>query len=184
MAILITLASQYLAPWLPLAYAREAIITGEWWRLFSGGWLHHNLAHMGMNLAAMCLIYYLFKPVLSGWYWLWVTMLEVLLVNLCLLLFMPSTLNYWGLSGALHGLFVFCCIRSWQRGEACAKWWFIGLGGKLLFDLTRQDEATAHMIGIRVHVESHLWGTLTGIGLAVFVILFFKAKQKYYAGNQ
>ena len=183
MAIFLATSSQYLAPWLPLAYVREAIMAGEWWRLLSGGWLHHNMMHLWMNLAAMSLVWYLFLPILSGWCWLLVMVLEVLLVDLCLLLFMPSTLNYWGLSGAIHGLFVFCCLLSWQRGEAQAKWWFSGLLLKLLFDLTREDGVTAHLIGARVHVESHLFGTLTGIALALFVMLWAKLKPKTYVGH-
>ncbi len=183
LAALLALLAQYLDAWLPLAYVREAILSGEWWRLMWGGWVHHNSAHLWMNLIAMILIWHLFSPILSGFRWLLFMILEVTVVDLCLLLFMPSTLNYWGLSGALHGLFVFCCLLGWQRGESHAKWWFCGLLVKLVFDFTREDAVTAQLIGARVHVESHIIGTITGIGLALFIMLIARAKQQSDAGK-
>ena len=34
-----------------LAYRRELILEGQWWRLLSGNFLHTNIWHLAMNLA-------------------------------------------------------------------------------------------------------------------------------------
>lgn len=170
--VLIALLVQGLAPYWPLAFDRAAISDGQWWRLLSGGWLHHNAAHLWMNLAALCLLWtFLIPPLGGGLCWLLLSLL-VALVDAAIWLWVPQTIHYWGLSGALHGLFAIAACLQWLTQKRQAVLWLAGLGGKLLWDLWHPDGMTADWIGTRVHVESHLLGSGLGVILGIVLTLY------------
>lgn len=169
-ALLLTLLLQCAASYLPLSYDRQAILDGEFWRLITGGWIHHNFWHSLMNMAALVLIWPLLPLPTTAWRSLALLAVLVTGVDLCLLS-LPETLYYWGLSGAIHGLFAFAAMcripySAWQGGL-----WLSALGIKLASDLLRSDSFTSDLIGTRVHVESHLFGSILGMLLAASLIL-------------
>lgn len=169
--------SQIFADRFSLAYDRNAILQGEWWRLLTGGWLHHNLNHLLMNLAAWVAIWLLLPQRLQGITGIGLFSLLILLVDILIFLLLPGTHYYWGLSGALHGLFALAAIELVSERDQQGWWWLLGLAGKLAWDLCRSDSVTAELIGTRVHTESHLLGTLCGI-LAGILIRYCRRANK------
>lgn len=175
---LLASVSQLVASALPLAYDRMAILQGEWWRLLTGGWLHHNLNHLLMNLLAWGLIYLLLPQRLAGYRSVWVLILQVALVDTFLFALVPATHFYWGLSGALHGLFAICALLMIQQRERQGWWWLLGLFVKLGWDLVRTDSLTTELIGTRVHVESHVIGAISGVLTGLLLLLWYRRDTK------
>lgn len=170
--------SQLVAVALPLAYDRIAILQGEWWRLITGGWLHHNLNHLLMNLLAWGLIYLLLPQRLAGYRSVGLLILQVVLVDAFLFALVPATHFYWGLSGALHGLFAICALLMIQQRECQGWWWLLGLFVKLGWDLLRTDSVTTELIGTRVHVESHVIGAVSGVLTGLLLLLWYRRGAK------
>lgn len=150
-----------------LAYQRHIILAGEWWRLLTGGWVHSNHIHLVMNLLALALLWLLFVPARHPWRRLGELALLVVWVDVSILLFDPDTRRYVGLSGALHGLFVWGCLRELAAGRRSRWFWLLGLGLKLVWDLSHPDGVTAALIETRVHAGSHLYGSLGGLLLGL-----------------
>jgi len=170
--------SQFVAAALPLAYDRIAILQVEWWRLLTGGWLHHNLNHLLMNLLAWGLIYLLLPQRLAGYRSVWILILQVALVDIFLFALVPASHFYWGLSGALHGLFAICALFMIQEQERQGWWWLLGLFVKLGWDLLRTDSLTTELIGTRVHVESHVIGAISGVLTGLLLLLWHRRGTK------
>ncbi len=170
--------AQLVAAALPLAYDRVAILQGEWWRLLTGGWLHHNLNHLLMNLLAWGLIYLLLPQRLAGYRSVWVLILQVALVDTFLLVLVPTTHFYWGLSGAFHGLFAIGALLMIQQRDRQGWWWLLGLLAKLGWDLLRTDSLTTELIGTRVHVESHIIGAISGVLTGLLLLLWYRRGAK------
>lgn len=152
-----------------LAFRRDAIGQGQWWRIITGNLAHTNGWHLLLNLAGLWIIALLFAADLNNRRLLSVLALCALAVTLGIWWWCPSTHWYMGLSGALHGLFAWGLVqdlRARRRGS------LLLLGGfalKLLLDWQGGglNNPSAALIGARVHVESHLIGTMAGLLLAL-----------------
>jgi rhomboid family GlyGly-CTERM serine protease len=162
--------SQVTADFIPIAYQRDALLQGEWWRLITGGWLHHNFSHLAMNVVAWAFIWQLMPQRLAGVGGVLLLGLEVTLVDVTLLLLSPETEYYWGLSGALHGVFAVSAIILIKEHDKQGWWWLLGLLIKLGWDLLRTDVVTSELIGTRVHVESHIMGAVTGLVVGLILV--------------
>ncbi len=154
----------------PITYIRSAILAGDWWRLLFGGWIHHNLIHLVMNLLALCLIWALLSRYRTHWCCLLLLGCHVVMVDLALLAISPTTEYYWGLSGALHGLFALAALDLIVHREGQGWWWLLGLLAKLLWDSVQTDSWTSELIATRVHVGSHWLGAASGIIIGLLLI--------------
>lgn len=141
-----------------------AIYSGQWWRIVTGNFSHTNLAHLGMNLAALWVICYLFRP---NWRLLMlVTFSSAVLIGTGLLL---SSLSYYlGLSGILHAIFAFWALKESLDGRKSS--WLLVLGGTLKVGWELYfggSAATSALIEANVAVQAHAIGLAAGLGLAL-----------------
>ncbi len=166
----ITCGLQLLSTWLPLTYNRSAILAGDWWRLLTGGWLHHNMLHLLMNLAALSLIWVLISRYRTQWCCLLLLGGQVLLADVALLVMSPGTEYYWGLSAALHGLFALAAMDLIRHRDSQGWWWLLGLVGKLVWDTFHADSWTSELIATRVHYQSHWFGAMSGVGVGLLLM--------------
>ena len=166
----ITFGLQLLSLQLPLAYERHAILDGDWWRLVAGGWLHHNMAHLLMNLAALSLIWVLISRYRTQWCCLLLLGSQVLLADVALLVLSPGTEYYWGLSAALHGLFALTAMDLIWHRDTQGWWWLLGLLGKLVWDTFHADSWTSELIATRVHYQSHWFGAMSGVAVGLLLM--------------
>jgi len=94
-------------------YDRAAIAGGEWWRLFTGHWVHSDLAHAGWDISALLLLGGLFEARLK-----WRLPLALLAASMGVdawLWWGDPWLNYYcGLSGILNGLLVLGLVFLWR----------------------------------------------------------------------
>lgn len=161
-----------------IRYDRAAILSGEWWRLFSGHFLHLGWMHLFLNLAGLGMILVLFWR-----YWTTKNFIQVFLFSLiavCIGLWWLATDVRWyvGLSGVLHGLLIAGAILSFS-----AERWFslimIAITcGKLAWEqITRSSAGTAELIGGKVLFDAHLYGFTGGLFSVIVLILIHGRKQ-------
>ncbi len=146
-------------------YSRSDIEAGQWWRFFTGNFIHLNWRHFAMNAVGLIVIYALFPKILRPNTFLLAVVLCSLAVTLGLWLFSPLVYWYVGLSGALHGVVVTLLILDYVRSRSLMTVALVLLVlAKLVWEFTMGplpgSESTA---GGPVVVIAHLYGALGGL---------------------
>ena len=147
-----------------LEYQRDAVLSGQLWRLFSGHLLHLNGFHLAMNLAGLWLIWLLFLS-REGFVALCLYRMPALLfgVSLALLAFSPDVAWYRGLSGILHGLLVLALIHQCESQRFTGGVLLALLCAKIAWEQTLgAAPGSEALIEGRVIVDSHLYGAIWG----------------------
>lgn len=160
-----------------LLYQREAILTGEAWRLWSGNLVHTNTYHMLLNLAGLWILLLLCGPAMPLKLLISSIFLATTVVGGAMLLWHPDIHWYAGLSGVLYGLFVVGAVCLALAGERLS---FIAMLGLIVFKLGSSwlgdsDTATEAMIEARIVDEAHLYGAAAGIIIAL--VWFFYSRS-------
>lgn len=161
-----------------LAYRRNAVLEGEVWRLATGAWIHLSWPHLLLNLCGFALVLAMFAQSIRPWRQFGT--LVVIAVLTCIVLFAGFAQVAWmvGLSGPLHGLFVFGAARllctpdphpeqDWLRGSRFGWMLLAGLALKIGFELvfrTQEKQGPPGWLGGPVLIEAHLAGAIAGIG--------------------
>ncbi|WP_421242505.1 rhombosortase [Aeromonas enteropelogenes] len=170
--ITLSLASLLLfftVPNLQLSFDRDLIAQGEGWRIITGNLVHTNQWHLLLNLGGLTILYSLFRDYL-GYARLPVLMLLLwCAVGLGIWWLCPQTHWYMGLSGSLHGLFMWGAMQDLRHGRRISGWLMLaGMGIKLAVDFYNAGESPiSTLIGARVHIESHLIGAGAGLLLGL-----------------
>jgi len=179
LSLIIALGGDHWNTW--LRFDREAILAGEYWRLFTAHLCHLGWQHWIMNIAGLLLIWALFGRLLNLGAWLLVLTTSALAVSGGLLWIDPQIRWYVGLSGVLHGLFIAGVITSISRGERSEYLLLAFVIGKLAweqrFGALPGSESFA---GGSVVVDAHLYGAIAGL-LTVAIIL---PRQRRCARNR
>jgi rhomboid family GlyGly-CTERM serine protease len=161
-----------------LAYDRSLIQNGEWWRILSGNWLHTNANHLMLNLGGVILLW-----ALHGDFYRTQSYLVTLLIccvgcSLGILLFSPQLIWYVGLSGALHGLFVWGAVLDIRHGLKTGWLLLIGIVAKLIWEQTQgASQQVINLIEAQVATEAHLYGAISG-AIIVAIMVLLKHDQK------
>lgn len=162
-----------------LQFDRQAIMAGDWWRLWTGHLLHTNYWHLLMNLAGLIVIIMLHGNYYCGWPFVFITVVGFLLVSLAMLFWSPATGLYVGLSGWLHALLVYGACedvrRQWSSG------WLI-LAGVAVKVVWEQWQGASHdlvkLIEADVAVDAHLYGAISGVLLFVILFVFTQMRPR------
>ncbi len=137
---------------------------GEWWRIVTGNLTHTNFAHLGMNLAGLWVISFIFRPSSRNF----LIIFLLLCTFVCALNLFTNMSVYVGLSGVLHGLFAFWALREVFEARRSSILLVAGLIAKVVWEqLYGPSTSTAAMIGARVAVDAHLLGAIGGLGMAL-----------------
>lgn len=158
-----------------LEFQREGLAQGEFWRVFSGHFIHLGWSHALMNLAALGLLAFLLGEGLGVGSVLTLLLASLLAVDAGLWFLQPELQWYVGLSGVLHGLFAGLLLIQWVcRGERYL-WLIFLLSVKLAWEGTSGSlPLTADLAGGPVVIVAHLYGTAGGVLGAIMVILVSK----------
>lgn len=139
---------------------RQAISQGQWWRIVSGNFTHTNIPHLAMNLAGLWVISFIFKPDVKSW----LLALSAVSFSVGLLNLFSGMGTYVGLSGALHGLFVYYALLEVLNGRKSSAFLVLGIIAKVSWEMTMgAPQSTSTLIQARVAVEAHLFGLLSGL---------------------
>jgi len=165
-----------------LAYNRDAITKGDYWRLITGHFIHLNNMHLLLNMLGVGMVLMLFDHLLAIWQWIVVLLASALIISLLIYLNLPQVQAYVGLSGVIHTIYVLGTLQLLnqpkERNFAIILMLMVTL--KLLTENVGQGISfTADMIGGRVLYQAHLYGALAGLFLgAIVVVLKHLHRQK------
>ena len=152
-----------------LLYQREAILTGEAWRLWTGHLVHTNHYHLLLNLAGFWIFLLLCGSALHLKLLIFSILFASTVIGLALLTLHPEIKWYAGLSGVLYGLFLIGAVCLAVAGEILS---FIALTALIAIKfgsswLGETDQTTQNMIEARIVDEAHIYGVLAGIAIVV-----------------
>ncbi|MCY9812326.1 rhombosortase [Aeromonas caviae] len=154
-----------------LAFDRDLIAQGEGWRIITGNLAHTNGWHLLLNLSGLAVLYSLFQEYLMGWRLPVLLLLLGTAVGLGIWWGCPQTQWYMGLSGLLHGLFIWGAMQDIRFRRHSGWLMLAGVAIKLGVDFYSAGESpVSALIGARVHIESHFIGALAGLLLGLFPI--------------
>jgi len=151
-------------------YQKQLINQGEIWRLFTGHFLHTNGYHLLLNLAALAMLWLLHGHFYSQSNYTLLFLLTALTTSLGINYFSPDLQQYVGLSGVLHGIFVFGAIMDIRANDKTGYLLFIGLWLKIAYEqIYGASTEVSLLIDASVAIDAHLWGALGGL---LFSILY------------
>lgn len=110
-----------------LLHQRSALFAGEWWRLWTGHWVHFSPSHAGWNLAVLGATGAWLEHLQPGWL-IRLAALGAPLISLILLASEPGMQAYGGLSALATGTAVLLALVQLQRPGPGRSWWWAILG--------------------------------------------------------
>jgi rhomboid family GlyGly-CTERM serine protease len=158
-------------------YQYQLINQGELWRAFTGHFLHTNGIHLLLNLAALILLWALHGHfyTLKNYSLLFIT--SALICSTGLFYFSPQIQQYVGLSGVLHGIFVFGAIMDIRHQDKTGYLLFIGVWIKIAHEqFYGASEQVSTLIDANVAIDAHLWGAIGGLLFSCGFLVFLKTQ--------
>ena len=161
-----------------LIYHRQAIFSGEYWRLITGHLFHTNGFHLLLNLSALFLLWLIHGHFYNLRNYPALLLFTALGTSIALLLFSIDISQYVGLSGVLHGVFVWGAMMDIHNKEKTGYLLFIGVWLKIAHEqIYGASEDVTSLINANVAIDAHLWGALFGMLFAFFSLYFFNSKK-------
>lgn len=160
-----------------LEYHSVRVSEGEVWRLITAHLLHTNIWHLLLNILGLGLLW-----ALHGDYYNWRRMISLMLVLtvLCstgIFLLSPDMQIYVGLSGVLHGIFVWGAIEDIKHKMHSGWALLVGVWVKVYFEqIEGASQHISELIEASVAVDAHLYGALAGLLYAVVQFLVYMKK--------
>jgi len=157
-------------------YDRALITQGEYWRLITGHLLHTNLAHFLLNSAAVILLAILHGKFYTISNYFFVFIISALFTSIGIYFYDPKLIYYVGLSGILHGIFIWGALKDIVNKDKTGYLLFIGVIMKITHEqIYGASDDIAKIINANVAIDAHLWGTVSGI-LAFSILLLLNSR--------
>ena len=153
-----------------ITYQRELIIAGEKWRFLTGHFLHTNGYHLLLNLAALFMLLALHGRFYTIANYSALFCFCALFTSVGIYYTEPSLIQYVGLSGVLHGVFIFGAIMDIKAKDKTGYLLFIGVWLKIAHEqFYGASNSVSDLIEASVAVNAHLWGAIGGL---IFTLLY------------
>jgi rhomboid family GlyGly-CTERM serine protease len=144
-------------------YQRQLIAQGEIWRLISGHLFHTNGYHLLLNLAALILLWLLHGNFYTIKHYSLLFLFCALGCSIGIYVFEPSLDQYVGLSGILHGIFVWGALMDIRAKDNTGYLLLIGVVSKIVHEqLYGASSDLSELINASVAINAHLWGAISG----------------------
>jgi len=152
-------------------YQRQLITEGEIWRLITGHILHTNAYHLLINLAGLFMLWALHGHFYHIKNYTALFLFCALFTSIGIYYFDPSLRQYVGLSGVLHGIFVFGAIMDIKAKDKTGYLLFLGVWLKIAHEQIYGASAdVSHLIEASIAINAHLWGALGGLLFSLIYI--------------
>ena len=139
----------------------------------SHAFVHLNAQHLILNISGLVFIYLIFPSAFKSLLWIIALTASAVASAYGIFYYSPETEWLVGLSGALHGLFVYAALRS--RASIA---WIVAIIIKLVIEqmpslmpTNNLTQMTEQFISNPVIVDAHLWGAAGGL------LFFFVARS-------
>jgi rhomboid family GlyGly-CTERM serine protease len=154
-----------------LVYQRDLITKGELWRLLSGHLLHTNGYHLLLNLAALFMLWALHGRFYSIRNYTTLFLCCSVTTSVGIYYFDPTLIQYVGLSGVLHGVFVFGALMDINAKDKTGYLLFLGVWLKITHEqFYGASTDVSSLIEASVAVNAHLWGALGGLLFSIIYL--------------
>ncbi|MDO6692455.1 rhombosortase [Aliiglaciecola sp. 3_MG-2023] len=150
------------------ALQRDLVAKGYLWQFLTANFVHTNTTHLLLNLTGVTLLW-----AVHGQYY----NVKIYLINIVLLsigvtigiyLFSNNLLWYAGLSGTLHGIFVYGAYLDIRNKVKFGWLLMFGVWLKVSYEqLYGADQMIKDLIAANVAVDAHLYGAVAGLGCIV-----------------
>jgi len=168
-----------------LQFDRGLIEQGDYWLLLTGHLVHLNWVHWGLNMAGLLIVAVFFSLYGSIFDWLFVLLFSAIVISFGLYWLHPELVWYVGLSGVLHGLFLYGAIREIRYYPFSGYVLVLLLCGKLFWEyMNGALPGSEEMTGGRVLVEAHLYGALAGLAAVLITRLLHLLHQLIKVKNR
>ncbi len=159
-------------------FDRDLIKQGRLWLLFSGHIVHLSWSHWLLNMAGLAIVAIFFSNHASAKQWLLVTLISACVISAGLWWWLTDIRYYVGLSGVLHGLFLYGALREIRFYPVSGYVLLVVLIAKLLWEFFYGAlPGSEDMAGGRVLTEAHLLGAVAGISLWLVESLMNRRKR-------
>lgn len=147
-----------------LAYDRNLLEGFETWRLITGNIVHTNGMHLVLNASGLVLLWALHGDHYRFWLFIRLFIWCAFGTSIGIYFFSPNLIWYAGLSGALHGIFIWGACMDINKGLKSGWLLLIGVVVKVAYEqLYGSSQAVSDLINANVAVDAHLYGALCGI---------------------
>ncbi len=147
-------------------FDRVLVEQGSLWLLFSGHIVHLSWTHWLLNMAGLAIVAIFFSKHASVIQWLLVTLISASVLSAGLWWWLTDIRYYVGLSGILHGLFIYGALREIRfyplSGYVLVAVLLAKLCWEFFFGALPGSEDVA---GGRVLTEAHLLGAVGGVSV-------------------
>ena len=166
--LIITLLVQWVNLGAEIRFDRELIAGGHFWLLFSGNFTHLNWAHWALNMGGLAIVAFFFSPYGNVKQWMVVVFVSSFIVGTGLYWFNPQITWYVGLSGVLHGLFIYGVIHEIKVHPTSGVVLMFLLVGKLVWEMFNGAlPGSEDISGGNVITDAHLYGAIAGMCCAL-----------------
>ncbi|MBD1582180.1 rhombosortase [Pseudoalteromonas sp. S16_S37] len=153
-----------------MAFDRD-LVPAQWWRIFTGQFMHSNWTHLLLNVVGIVFIWVLHAEHRSAKVYFFHIIFLALWTGLGIWLFCPDIGIYTGLSGLLHGVIVWGALKDIQVGMRSGILLFIGIWAKLIWEQIQGPSVeVGALIDARVAIEAHLIGAIGGLLLSLTLL--------------
>lgn len=153
-----------------LVLDRAALASGEWWRLWTGHWVHFSSSHLGWNLAVLLAAGSLLERTRPDRL-LRFTLLAAPLISAAVLIGEPQLAAYGGLSGLATGTVTLLALTELERSSRDPIWWIgflLLVAVKSGFDAVSHRSMFSHLAtGIQVSSTAHLAGLCAAVAFCL-----------------
>lgn len=152
-----------------MSYNRQAILAGEWWRLWSGHFAHFTLMHAWTNCALLFLLTVALGRIGSWRLVLGLFVIGPFAISLALMILVPEMVSYRGTS-ALAALFLTVCAgHVFERARGMSVF-FLGMllivwSAKLFLEVRDGTSFSNLPTGVHAAWQAHIAGILMGIAV-------------------
>ena len=161
-----------------LIYDRDLLAQGELWRLLSSHFVHTNFNHLMLNIAGLTMLWALHGDHYDNKNYALAFIISMIVCSAGIYFFDTDMQRYVGLSGVLHGIFIWGAFLDIKRGWKSGYLLVIGVIAKVAYEQVFGASAEVEsIINASVAIDAHLWGTVGGLVASIGIIISILKKS-------